>query len=174
MALEEYIRDIPDFPIEGIIFKDITPLLQSGESFEQAIDVLAAPYEAQDGREPIDLIVAIESRGFIFGAPLAYRLGAGFIPIRKPGKLPSDAISVEYSLEYGTNKLEMHRDAITPGDRVLIVDDLLATGGSARAAIQLVKQLGGVVVGVAFLIELQFLKGIEQLAGYEVFSAIKY
>ncbi len=174
MSLEEYIRDIPDFPIEGIIFKDITPLLQNKKAFRQAIDVLAAPYEDADGRDPIDFIVAIESRGFIFGAPLAYRLDAGFIPIRKPGKLPSDAISVEYSLEYGTNKLEMHRDAINPGDRVLVVDDLLATGGSARAAIQLVEQLGGVVVGVVFLIELLFLEGIEQLAGYEVFSAIKY
>jgi adenine phosphoribosyltransferase len=174
MSLEEYIRDIPDFPIEGIIFKDITPLLQNKKAFRQAVDMLAAPYEDTDGRDPIDLVVAIESRGFIFGAPLAYRLDAGFIPIRKPGKLPSDAISVEYSLEYGTNKLEMHRDAINPGDRILLVDDLLATGGSARAAIQLVEQLGGVVVGVAFLIELLFLKGSEQLAGYEIFSAIKY
>jgi adenine phosphoribosyltransferase len=174
MSLQEYIRDIPNFPIEGIIFKDITPLLQNAENFAQAIDMLAALYEDTNGRDPIDLVVAIESRGFIFGAPVAYRLGAGFVPIRKPGKLPGDAIGVEYSLEYGTNRLEIHRDAINPGDRVLLVDDLLATGGSARAAIQLVEQLGGVVVGVAFLIELLFLNGIEQLAGYEVFSAIKY
>jgi adenine phosphoribosyltransferase len=174
MSLEEYIRDIPDFPIEGIIFKDITPLLQNKKAFREAIDTLAAPYEDADGRDSIDVVVAIESRGFIFGAPLAYRLDAGFVPIRKHGKLPSDSIHVEYSLEYGTNILEIHRDAIKHGDRVLIVDDLLATGGSARAAIQLVEQLGGVVVGVVFLVELLFLKGIEQLAGYEVFSVIKY
>lgn len=170
MGLDSYIRDVPDFPIEGILFKDITPLLQDPKAFREAIDTLAAHYEG----EQIDVVVAIESRGFILGAPLAYRLGTGFVPIRKPGKLPSEVVSIEYSLEYGTNTLEMHRDAIKPGQRVLIVDDLLATGGSAKAAIHLVEQLGGQVVGVAFLIELEFLKGMEQLAGYPVFSAIKF
>lgn len=167
--LVELIRDVPDFPIEGILFKDITPLLQDADAFRCAVELLAQPYAAAQ----IDKVVAIESRGFIFGAPLAYRLGAGFVPIRKPGKLPSSTIQVEYSLEYGTNTLEMHTDAIRPGERLLLVDDLLATGGSARAAIDLVQQLGGVVVGLAFLVELESLGGVEKLTGYDVFSAIK-
>lgn len=170
MELEKYIRDIPDFPIEGILFKDITPLLRDAHAFRSAIDLLASHYEGTK----IDQVVAIESRGFLFAAPLAYKLGAGMIPVRKPGKLPADVISVEYSLEYGSNTLEMHRDAIEAGQRVLLVDDLLATGGSAKAAIELIERLGGRVVGVAFLIELTFLHGIENLAGYDVFSVIKY
>jgi len=169
MDLARLIRDVPDFPIKGIIFKDITPLLQNPKAFQQVIDTFTARYsDAQ-----IDQVVAIESRGFIFGAPLACTLGAGFVPIRKPGKLPAETTSVKYSLEYGTNTLEMHADAIQPGQRVLLIDDLLATGGSARAAIDLIERLGGIVVGVAFLIELEFLQGVEKLQGYDVCSLIK-
>ena len=170
MDLASFIRDIPDFPVEGILFKDITPLLQNPQAFREAIDQLAARYKDR----AIDQVVAIESRGFIFGAPLAYKLGAGFIPVRKPGKLPAETISVEYTLEYGTNTLEMHKDALKPGDRVLLVDDLLATGGSARAAANLVEQLGGKVEGIAFLIELEFLHGRSKLEGYDVFSLITF
>ena len=170
LNLAEFIRNVPDFPIKGIQFKDITPLLQNPKAFKQAVDVLAARYEGQQ----VDHVVSIESRGFIFGAPLAYKLGAGFVPIRKPGKLPAETIDVEYSLEYGTNTLEMHTDAIQPGQRVLLVDDLLATGGSARAAIDLIERLGGIVIGIAFLIELEFLKGTERLDGYDVFSIIRF
>jgi adenine phosphoribosyltransferase len=168
--LGKLIRDVPNFPIEGILFKDITTLLRDPQAFRQAIDGLGAHYAGQQ----IDRVVAIESRGFIIGAPLAYKLGAGLVPVRKPGKLPAQTISVEYSLEYGTNTLEMHLDAIEPGQRVLIVDDLLATGGSAKAAIDLVERLGGVVVGLAFLVELKFLRGVERLKGYDVFSLIQY
>ena len=170
MDLAEFIRDIPDFPIEGILFKDITPLLGNPRAFKRAIDRLADKYEGQQ----IDQVVSIESRGFIFGAPLAYKLGAGFVPVRKPGKLPARTIDIEYSLEYGTNALEIHVDAIQPGQRVLLVDDLLATGGSAKAAIGLIEHLGGLVVGVAFLISLKFLKGSEKLDGYDVFSIIEF
>ena len=170
MDLAAMIRDIPDFPVEGILFKDITTLIKDGEAFRQAVEALL---EFCRGKE-IDLVVSIESRGFIFGAPLAYELGAGFIPVRKPGKLPADKISAEYSLEYGTNVLEMHKDAIRPGQKVLIVDDLLATGGSAKATVDLVERLGGEVVGLIFLIELEFLKGVEKLQGYDVFTVIKY
>jgi adenine phosphoribosyltransferase len=171
MALElvKFIRDVPDFPVEGILFKDITPLLGDGEAFRKVIDVLADRYADVQ----VDQVVAIESRGFILGAPLAYKLGAGFVPVRKPGKLPAATTQVEYSLEYGTNALEMHVDAITSGQKVLLVDDLLATGGSARAAIDLIERLGGTVIGVAFLIELVFLNGIEQLKGYDVFSLLR-
>lgn len=168
--LYEFIRDVPDFPIEGILFKDITPLLQDPSAFKESIDALVNRY--QDER--IDIVVGIESRGFIFGAPLAYALGAGFVPIRKPGKLPASSSSVEYSLEYGTNVLEIHNDALQPGQRVLVVDDLLATGGSAKAACELVERLGGVVIALAFVIELGFLNGIEKLSDYDVFSLIKY
>ena len=170
MDLAALIRDVPDFPVEGVLFKDITTLLQNAQGFEAAVDALASRYA---GRH-IDQIVAIESRGFIFGAPLAYKLGAGLVPIRKAGKLPAKTISAEYSLEYGTATLEMHVDAIRPGEKVLLVDDLLAAGGSARAAVDLVERLGGVVVGAAFLIELEFLQGAKQLEGYEVFSLIRF
>jgi adenine phosphoribosyltransferase len=170
MDLAKLVRDVPDFPISGILFRDITPLLQDATALRQAVDQLAEHYV---GRR-VDLVAAIESRGFIFGAPLAYQLHTGFVPIRKPGKLPAETVSIEYSLEYGTNTLEMHRDAIRPGQRVLVVDDLLATGGSARAAAQLIEGQGGVVVGAAFLVELAFLRGVEKLQGYEVYSLLRF
>ena len=168
--IEAYIRDIPDFPVKGILFKDITPLLQDPTAFRETVNALAAHYEGL----AIDAVVAIESRGFIFGAPLAYRLGAGFVPVRKPGKLPAASTSVAYALEYGTNTLEMHLDAVLPGQKVLIVDDLLATGGSAAAAAELVERLGGQVVGLAFVVELEFLKGRARLNGRDVFSLVRY
>lgn len=170
MSLEQHIRNIPDFPIEGIQFKDITPLLKDPRSLREAIDQLAGGF----AESAIDYVVGIEARGFIFGAPLAYVLDAGFVPVRKPGKLPAQTVGAEYSLEYGVNRLEMHRDAIGPGQRVLIVDDLLATGGSARAAAELVESVGGVVAGMAFLVELEFLGGRSKLANYDVRSLITY
>jgi len=171
MDLAAMIRDVADFPQKGILFKDITTLLRDAGGFRSAVDALAEHYA---GRVPVDVVAAIESRGFIFGAPLAYNLGAAFVPIRKPGKLPAKAAGVEYSLEYGTNRLEIHVDAISPGQRVLIVDDLLATGGSAKAAVDLVERLGGIVVGVACLIELESLGGANNLAGYDVHTVIRY
>lgn len=170
MDLARTIRDVPNFPIEGILFKDVTTLLKDRQAFHETIRQLAEHYRGQE----IDQVVAIESRGFIFGAPLAYELGAGLVPIRKPGKLPAETISVEYSLEYGKNTLQMHVDAIEPGQKVLIVDDLLATGGSARAAIHLAERLGGVVVGLAFVIELTFLKGRDRLKGYDAYSLVAF
>jgi len=170
MDLARLIRDVPDFPKKGILFKDITTLLRDPEAFREAIDALAARYVD----ERIDEVVAVESRGFVFGAPLAYKLGAGFVPVRKPGKLPAQTTSVEYSLEYGTGRLEMHLDAIQPGQRILLVDDLLATGGSAKAAAELVERLGGVIVGLAFLIELEFLQGATKLEGRRVYSLIRF
>lgn len=170
MELASLIRNIPDWPVKGILFRDITTLIKEPEAFRGAIDALLDYYA---GRE-IDMVVAIEARGFIFGAPMAYEMGAGFVPVRKSEKLPAETISASYTLEYGTNVLEMHKDAITPGQRVLIVDDLLATGGSAKATAQLVERLGGEVVGFAFLIELTDLKGIEKLKGYDVFTLIKF
>ncbi len=170
MDLAKMIRDVPDFPKEGIIFKDITTLIKEPQAFKEAVDVLANRYIGQG----IDLVVAVEARGYIFGAPIAYNLGAGFIPVRKRGKLPAETLSEEYELEYGTDAVEMHRDAIQPGQRVLIVDDLIATGGSAAATARLVERLGGEVVGVAFLIELSFLHGVEKLADYDVFTVIQY
>ena len=168
--LADLIRNIPDFPIPGIQFKDITPLLQNGAAFKEVIDTLAARYEGR----ALDAIVGIESRGFIFSAPLAYRLGIGLVPIRKPGKLPWETFAVEYDLEYGTNKLEMHRDALVPGARVVVIDDVLATGGTVAAACQMVEMAGAVVEEVAFLIELTFLRGRERLAKYPFFSMIQY
>jgi len=162
--LARHIRNVPDFPVEGIQFKDVTTLLQDPVPFAASVEALLETYQDSD----IDIVVAVEARGFIWGAILAYELGAGFVPVRKPGKLPADTIRAEYSLEYGTNALEMHADAIVPGQKVLVVDDLLATGGTAKAACELVEQLGGEVVGVAFLIELAFLPGREKLAGYDV------
>jgi adenine phosphoribosyltransferase len=169
-ALADRIRDIPDFPKPGILFKDITTLLKDAAAFRQSIDLLAercAPYQATK-------VIGIESRGFIFAAPLADRLSAGFVPVRKLGRLPGDTVSAEYALEYGTNTVEMHRDAIAQGERVLIVDDLLATGGTCRAAIDLVEQVGGTVVGCAFLIELTFLEGRDALEGHEIQALIAY
>lgn len=168
--LSKLIRDVPDFPVAGILFKDITTLLKQPEAYQAAIDALVQRYAGEE----IDLVAAIEARGLIFGAALAYELGAGLVPVRKPGKLPAEKISEEYALEYGTNVLEVHKDAIQRGQRVLIVDDLLATGGSAQATAQLVERLGGKVVGIAFLIELTFLRGREKLDGYDVYSLIQY
>jgi adenine phosphoribosyltransferase len=168
--LEARIRDIPDFPKRGIVFKDIMPLLADPESLRDTVERLA---EFAEPREP-DLILGAEARGFILGAALAYRLGCGFVAARKPGKLPWRTISAKYALEYGFDALELHADAITSGARVLIHDDLLATGGTARAKVDLVEQLGGTVVGLAFVIELQFLDGREKLAGYDVFSLVQY
>lgn len=170
MDLANLIRAIPDFPIEGILFRDITTMLNKPEAFKAAIDALV---KSQAGKE-VAQVVAIESRGYIFGGPMAYQMGAGLTLVRKPGKLPAETVSVEYSLEYGTNILEMHADAFEPGTPVVVVDDLLATGGSAKAAIDLVEQIGGVVVGVVFLIALDALGGAEKLADYDVFSLIHY
>lgn len=168
--LKTLIRDVPDFPIPGILFRDVTPLLRDPRGLREVVERLA---EAHRGRG-IDRVAGIESRGFIFGAPLALALGVGFVPIRKPGKLPADTVRQEYVLEYGTSALELHRDAVEPGERVLVVDDLLATGGTARASTRLVEELGGVVAGVAFVIELSFLNGRNALAAYDVLSLVRY
>jgi adenine phosphoribosyltransferase len=170
MELANLVRDVPDFPVPGILFKDITTLVRDPAAFREVISRLTGHY----ANMPIDVVAAIESRGFIFGAPLAWKLGAGFVPVRKPGKLPAKSISASYTLEYGINTLEIHEDAIQSGQRVLIVDDLLATGGSARAAVELIERLGGKVVGLAFLIELSFLHGRKKLDGYPVLSLIRY
>lgn len=163
-ALAGRIRDIPDFPKPGILFKDITTLLKDRAAFKEALDLLT---ERCAGYE-VDKVIGIESRGFIFGAPLADRLGAGFVLVRKLGRLPAETVTAEYALEYGTNTVEMHADAVERGERVLIVDDLLATGGTCRAAIDLVEQVGGTVAGCAFLIELAFLEGRKALEGHDV------
>ena len=170
MDLAKMIRSIPDFPVEGILFRDISTLTRDPDAFQEAIDALIDHYSDKD----IDLVVGIESRGFVFGAPIAYEMGAGFVMVRKPGKLPAEAISASYTLEYGTNILEMHTDSIQPGQRVLLVDDLIATGGSAKAAAELIEQLGGKIVGIAFLIELTDLNGVEKLRDHEIFSLIQY
>ncbi len=168
--LKSKIRSVPDFPKAGILFYDITTLMQDAAGFRAAIDGLSLPFQDQG----IEIVVGIESRGFIFGAAVADRIGAGFTPVRKPGKLPSTKVSCSYALEYGTDSLEMHDDGIRQGQRVLIVDDLLATGGTARATTDLVKRLGGNVHGLAFLIELVALNGRERLAGESVHSVLKY
>ena len=167
--LEDFIRDVPDFPNKGVIFKDITPLLANAQALKQATAQLAAPFAAAG----VEIVVGIESRGFIFGSLVAQRLGAGFVPIRKPGKLPHKTVRAGYELEYGTDAIEMHADAIRRGQKVLMVDDLLATGGTMAAACELVGKLGGDIVGVSFLIELCFLNGRQKLAGYDVRSLIK-
>lgn len=164
------IRDIPDFPKKGIIFKDITTLLTQGPLFRKVIDEIAGHYESKN----IQKIIGIESRGFIFGSALAYKLGAGIVPVRKKGKLPHKTVKVTYELEYGTDTLEMHEDALAGGTRVLVVDDLLATGGTAKATAELVRKVGGEIAGYAFLIELLFLNGRKNLNGYEVYSLIQY
>jgi len=170
--LKKLIREIPDFPKPGILFYDITTLLKDPYGFRTTIDRLTEL--VGDGNARIDTVVGMEARGFIFAPALAYRLGAGFVPVRKPKKLPAACERVEYELEYGTDSLEVHKDAIGEGHRVLIADDLLATGGTARAKVDLVEQLGGTVVGLAFVIELEFLNGRERLEGYDVFSLIQY
>ena len=168
--LKARIRHVPDFPKAGILFYDITTLLQDPEGFRGAIDRLSQPFKGQG----IDIVVGIESRGFILGAVVADRLGAGFSPVRKPGKLPSTCVRATYELEYGSDSLEMHKDAVRPGQKVLIVDDLLATGGTARATLDLVKGLGGAVHGLAFLIELVALNGRAKLAGEQVSAVLQY
>jgi adenine phosphoribosyltransferase len=169
-TLKARIRHVPDFPKAGILFYDVTTLLRDPEGFRLAIDSIAAPHTGRG----IDAVVGVESRGFILGAAVADRIGAGFVPVRKLGKLPAATIRATYNLEYGTDSLEMHQDAITRGQRVLIVDDLLATGGTARATLDLVKQLGGVVEGVSFLIELVELNGRAQLAGERIRAVLQY
>jgi adenine phosphoribosyltransferase len=168
--LRARIRDIKDFPTEGVLFKDITTLLRDGPAWRFAVDALASRYQ-NDG---VDLVVGVESRGFIFGGAIAHQLNAGFVPVRKLGKLPGRTIEVEYELEYGRDALAMHEDAITPGQRVLAVDDLLATGGTMAATLRLIQQLGGHVTGVAFMIELAFLKGRDKLKNYPLHSLIVY
>ena len=168
--LRAKIREIPDFPKPGILFYDITTLLKDPVAYRAAIDAMLAPYTGT----AIDIVVGMESRGFIFSAPMAYQLGAGLVPVRKLGKLPAETISIEYALEYGSNTLEVHRDAIQPGQKVLIVDDLLATGGTVNGTVELVQRLKGEIAGLAFLVELGFLKGRDRLAAYAVSSVITY
>jgi len=170
MDLKSTIRSIPDFPKPGILFRDITTMLKDGAAFSFVIDELAVRYRSGN----IDAIAGIESRGFIFGAALAANLGKGFIPIRKPGKLPAQTVSAEYSLEYGTDKIEMHADAVSPGMRILLIDDLLATGGTMQAACELIETAGGIVTECCFIIELAGLKGRDVLAGKNIFSLLVY
>jgi adenine phosphoribosyltransferase len=168
--LKELVRTVPDFPKPGILFYDITTLLKDKMGFAELIDALAAHYIGRD----IDLVLGIEARGFIFGPALAYRLNAGFVPVRKPQKLPAPTARVSYDLEYGTDSLEIHLDAIEPGQNVVLVDDLLATGGTMEATVKLVQQLGGQIAGLAFAVELDFLKGREKFPDYDVFSLLHY
>jgi len=168
--LKKLIREVPDFPKPGILFYDITTLLKDGAGFRAVIDALKEHYRGTE----VDTVIGIEARGFIFAPALAYALGAGFVPVRKPKKLPSDRVSVTYQLEYGTDSLEIHKDAIANGHSVLIVDDLLATGGTAAAVTKLVEKVGGKVAGAGFVIELSFLNGRQKLNGYDVFSLLKY
>ena len=168
--LKGRIRDVPDFPSPGIIFRDVTPLLGDIESLRFTVDALADGFA---GRR-IDKVVGVEARGFILAAPVAYRLGAGFVPVRKPGKLPWRTESEEYALEYGVDRLEVHADAVTAGEQVLIVDDVIATGGTARATVRLVERLGGTVAGLAFALELTYLAGREKLEGYDIVSLVTY
>ena len=170
MEIEALIRAIPDFPIPGILFRDITPLLKDKQGFAQAIDLFVDRFKDRK----IDYVVGVEARGYILGAPIAYAIGAGFIPVRKPGKLPHETLSEEYALEYGTNSLEIHADAIGRGERVLVVDDLLATGGTAAATGRLLERLGAIVEAYAFLIELNALNGREALRGADVVTFLKY
>ena len=168
--LKRLIREVPDFPKPGILFYDITTLLKDKKGFATLIDALSEHYLGQN----IDVVLGIEARGFIFAPALAYRMNAGFVPVRKPHKLPAEAVTWTYDLEYGTDTLAVHKDAVEPGQRVLIVDDLLATGGTANATVQLAKSLGAQIAGLAFVVELSFLRGREKLAGYDVFSLLQY
>jgi adenine phosphoribosyltransferase len=168
--LKKLIRDVPDFPKKGIVFKDITPLIGDPEGLATAVDLLAEPFKDKG----ITAVCGMESRGFIFGVPVAERLGAGFVPVRKPGKLPHETLRQEYALEYGTDALEIHKDALSPRDRVVIVDDLLATGGTASATVDLVRATGAEVAGVAFVIELAFLRGREKLKALDIRSLVIY
>jgi adenine phosphoribosyltransferase len=168
--LAKFIRDVPDFPKEGILFKDITTLLQAPEAFRKSVEIFKNRFSG----DKIDVVVAIESRGFIFGGALAVELGAGFVPVRKPGKLPAASYTVTYELEYGTDSVQIHQDAIKKGQRVLIIDDLLATGGTVAATVDLLRRFECVVVGAAFLIELDFLNGRKQLGDLDIFTVIHY
>ncbi len=170
LDLRDRILDVPDFPTEGIVFKDVMPLLADREYLTETVRLLA---EWSRPRQP-DLILGAEARGFIFGGALAYELGVGFVTARKPGKLPRETVEATYALEYGTDRLQVHRDAIAPGERVIVLDDVLATGGTARAKVDLVEQLGGIVAGALFVIELTFLDGRDRLGGYDVHSLIQY
>jgi adenine phosphoribosyltransferase len=169
-ALKALVRTVPDFPKPGILFYDITTLLKDKTGFAKMIDAMAAHYLERK----VDLVLGIEARGFIFGPALAYRLNAGFVPVRKPGKLPAETARVTYDLEYGSDALEIHKDAIKPGQRVVLVDDLLATGGTMEATLKLARQLGGEIVGLAFAVELDFLKGRDRFTDYDVFSLLHY
>ncbi len=170
MDLKAKIRNVPDFPKPGILFYDITTLLRDKDGFQHVVDALADPFKGRG----VDLIVGIESRGFILGGAVADALGAGFVPVRKPGKLPARAVKESYALEYGTDALEIHEDAVTPGQRVVIVDDVIATGGTAKATASLVRRLGGIVHALAFLVELEFLNGRGKLAGENIHTVIRY
>ena len=170
MDLKNYVSTVLDFPKKGIVFRDITPLMNSGEAYKEATDQIVKFAKEHN----IDVVVGPEARGFIFGCPVSYALGIGFVPVRKPGKLPREVIEYSYDLEYGSNVLCMHKDSIKPGQRVLIIDDLLATGGTIEAVIKLVESLGGIVAGLAFLIELEELKGMEKLKDYPVLTLMKY
>lgn len=170
MNLYDYIKDIPDFPTEGILFRDVTPLMQDKDAYKEAVRLLSE--FAKD--KNVDVVAGPEARGFLFGCPVAIQLDTGFVPVRKPGKLPRQTVSVKYDLEYGSNEIHMHEDSILPGQRVLIVDDLLATGGTVEATVKLIEKMGGIVVGCAFLVELEALKGRELLKGYDVYSVLKY
>jgi len=170
MDLKRYIRDIPDFPQKGVMFRDITTLLKEPVPFRYAIDTIVERYK--DRR--VDKLVSVEARGYIFGGVIAYKLNCGFVPVRKPGKLPAETVSMDYTLEYGKNTIEIHRDAITSGERVLVFDDVLATGGTMQATCKLIEGLGGKVVGCVFISDLTYLKGSEKLKDYEVFSLVQY
>ncbi len=169
-SLKKLIREVPDFPIPGILFYDITTLLKDKKGFATLIDALSEHYIDKE----VDLVLGMEARGFIFGPAVAYRLNAGFVPVRKPKKLPAEVARIEYALEYGKNTLEVHKDAVQPGQRVIIVDDLLATGGTAAATVELARSLGAEIAGLGFVVELDFLKGREKLAGHDVFSLLHY
>lgn len=170
MSYKEHIAIVPDWPVEGVEFKDITPLMANGAAYKAAVDDIIAYAEEKE----VDLIVGPEARGFIIGCPVAYEMEVGFIPVRKPGKLPREVIEMDYGLEYGENILTLHKDAVKEGQRVLITDDLLATGGTIEATIKLVESLGGIVVGCAFLIELAYLNGMSKLKGYDVLTLMTY
>ncbi|WP_027089032.1 adenine phosphoribosyltransferase [Thomasclavelia saccharogumia] len=172
MDLTKYVADIKDFPEEGIIFRDVTPLMQDKDAFKETIDKFVDWTNTLKAK--VDVVAGPEARGFLFGCPVAYKINAGFVPVRKPGKLPRETISETYALEYGTNEVHIHADSIKPNQNVIIVDDLLATGGTVEATVKLVEKLGGKVIGIAFLIELEELKGRERLQGYNVYSLLKY
>jgi adenine phosphoribosyltransferase len=170
MDLKKYIRDIPDFPQKGVMFRDITTLLKEPGPFRYTIDTIVDRYRGHR----VDKVVSVEARGYIFGGVIAYKLNCGFVPVRKPGKLPAETVTMDYTLEYGTNTIEIHRDAIAPGERVLVFDDVLATGGTVQATCNLIEKLGGKVIGCVFISDLTYLKGSEKLKGYDVFSLVQY